>query len=370
MSKRLYVAATRQNEGKTTVSLGLMAALIEAGRRPCYQKPVGQRVIPTTEGTIADEDVVLLKKVFDLPHALADMSPIGIPRGFTERYIRSGEGSEPMVRSILDALGRIEDGADYSIVEGTGHAGVGDVIGLCNASVCKLMDAAAVLVTGGGIGRPIDEIAINMSLFERQGCRVIGVILNKVLPSKLERVTELVRIALAAKGVELLGSIPAEPILSGPTLAQIVEDTSAVLVNGADALGRAVERILIGTSYPHNVMDRLDAGTLLITSGDRDDLILAALSGCIAGDPQPARGIGGVVLTDGLVPHASIMHLIQRTGIPVMTVSEDVYTAAAQIHDLMVKIRPADTGKIDLASRLVRQHVHVDRILQRLDEPG
>ncbi len=364
MAKRLYIAATRQNEGKTTVSLGLMAALIERGLSPCYQKPVGQRVIPSDEGCIADEDVILLKKVFDLHTALADMSPVGIPRGFTENFIRSGGGGKQLAQSIIDALARIETDSAYSIIEGTGHAGVGNVIDLCNARVCRMMNAPAILITAGGIGRPIDEIAINMALFEREGCRVVGVILNKVLPAKFDRVTELVKISLARKGIELLGAIPSEPVLSGPTLAQIVEDTSAKLLAGGNAPETVVRHVVIGTGYPANVMETMADGSLLITSGDREDLIQSALADhAEAGE----RRVRGVVLTDGRAPSAETLDLIRKSDLPVMTIRADAYAAAAKIHDLLVKIRPADTEKIDIASRLVRSHVNVDRILELLE---
>jgi len=366
MRRRLYIAATRQNEGKTTVSLGLMASLIARGMNPCYQKPVGQRVIPAEDGTIADEDVILLKKVFDLKAHLADMSPVGIPRGFTENYIRTGAGSDRLAQSIFDALARIEAGTGCSIIEGTGHAGVGDVIDLCNARVCRLMDAAAILVTGGGIGRPIDEIAVNMALFEREDCRIVGVILNKVLPEKFDRITDLVRTSLARKSIELLGAIPSEPVLAGPTLAQIVEDTSAKLLGGDGSAGEAVRHIVLGTGYPPAVMGGLADGTLLITSGDREDLILAALA---TAESAPQR-FSGLMLTDGHVPAESVLRRIAASPVPVISVSDDAYSAAAEVHDLMVKIRPADQQKIDLASRLVGQHVNVDRIIELMSPAG
>ena len=79
---------------------------------------------------------------------------------------------------------------DFVIIEGTGHAGVGSVFDLSNATVAKLLQSKVIIVSRGGIGRPIDEISLNLALFEKQGVEVIGAIINKVVPEKMEMLKE------------------------------------------------------------------------------------------------------------------------------------------------------------------------------------
>ncbi|MFI5262728.1 MAG: AAA family ATPase, partial [Candidatus Limnocylindrales bacterium] len=176
--RQLYLAATGQNRGKTTVSLGLLAALIGRGLRTGFIKPVGQRYA-IVDGTPADEDAVLVRSAFDLPDPFDALSPVHIPRGFTKAYI-NGEVVEDLAARIRAAYARVAEGRDVLLVEGTGHAGVGSVVDLSNAQVAAMLGARAIIVSEAGVGRPIDEIVLNHALFQRHGVEVMGAVVNKV----------------------------------------------------------------------------------------------------------------------------------------------------------------------------------------------
>ena len=107
------------------------------------------------------------------------MSPVHIPRGFTQTYIDGGF-VEDLPARIRAAHAAFQADRDILLIEGTGHAGVGAVIDLSNAVVASMLGAPAVIVSEGGVGRPIDEIVLNASLFERHGVHVAGAIVNKV----------------------------------------------------------------------------------------------------------------------------------------------------------------------------------------------
>src|SRR5450759_1897908 len=177
--RHLYLAATGQNRGKTTASLGLVHAFVEEGLRTGFTKPVGQRTVTDETGVPADEDAVLMKAVFGLTDPNDVMSPVHIPRGFTKAYI-AGEVVEDLAARIRRAHAILAETKDLVLIEGTGHAGVGAVIGLSNAVVASLLGAPAVIVSEGGVGRPIDEIVLNAALFEKYGVTVAGAIVNKV----------------------------------------------------------------------------------------------------------------------------------------------------------------------------------------------
>ena len=165
--RRVFLAATGQNRGKTTSSLGLAAAIVQRGHRFGFLKPVGQRYL-VVDGTRADEDALLMKAVFDLPDALDDMSPVTLPPHFTTDFVM-GRISEDLGDRVLAADRAVSADKDVVLIEGTGHAGVGAVIGLSNARVAALLDAPVIIVSEGGVGRPIDEIVLNQALFERAG---------------------------------------------------------------------------------------------------------------------------------------------------------------------------------------------------------
>src|SRR5438477_5134957 len=206
---RVFIAATRQNDGKTTSSLGLLAAMQKFYPRIGYIKPVGQRFVEIEEQKI-DEDTVLMDSVFGLNCPLGDMSPIAVEPDFTRKYLQSSN-NEALVKKIVKAFDRVAWEKDFVLCEGSGHAGVGSVFDLSNAQVAKILGAKVIIVTGGGIGKPIDEVSLNQALFEKEGVQVIGVIINKVIGSKIDSVTDFARRGLRRKGLDLLGVIPHQP---------------------------------------------------------------------------------------------------------------------------------------------------------------
>ena len=363
---RVYVAATRQNEGKTTTIVGLMERVRPRFPRVGYLKPVGQQV-NAVDGHQVDKDAILVDALFHPGSALPDMSPVAIPSGFTERYIREGSPGQLAAR-VLEAFERCADGRDFVFVEGTGHAGVGAVIDLSNAEVARLLDAPVILVTGAGIGKPIDEVLLNKALFDRCGVPLLGVIVNKVLPDKYGKVSEYVRLGLERQGVEVLGVLPYEPLLASPTVRQVADELRGELLAGEAGLEGAVTRTIVGAVPAHALFEHLRGEVLLITPGSREDLVLAALAGC---GPGPGAGQGatlrGLVLTCGVRPHPAVLELVRRAGIPTILVEEDTFLTARRVDDLSLKIRAGDRDKVEAVQRLFREHLDVDRLLDRLE---
>src|SRR5207248_3678149 len=222
---RVFIAATRQNDGKTTASLGLLAALQTVYPRIGYIKPVGQRFVEIEEQKI-DEDTVLMDRVYQLNCPLVDMSPIAVEPDFTRKYLQSSN-NEALVKKIQKAFDRVAWEKDIVLCEGSGHAGVGSVFDLSNAQVAKILGAKVIIVTSGGIGKPIDEVALNQALFEKEGAEIMGVIINKVIGTKVDYVSDFARKGFKRKGLELLGVIPHQDILSCPTVGSIREDLNA-----------------------------------------------------------------------------------------------------------------------------------------------
>src|SRR5271156_1695597 len=200
---RVFIAATRQDEGKTTVSLGLIAALQKHFPRVGYIKPVGQRFIEIEDEKI-DEDSVLMDAVYQMNCPLVDMSPIAVEPDFTRKYLQSSN-NEALVKKIQKAFDRVAWEKDFVLCEGSGHAGVGAGVDLSNAQGAKTLGAKVIISSQGGIGKPIDEVTLNQALFEKEGVEIIGVILNKVLEDKMDYIREFASRGLKRKGLRLLG---------------------------------------------------------------------------------------------------------------------------------------------------------------------
>lgn len=356
---RVFIAATRQNDGKTTTSLGLLSAMQDVYKRIGYIKPVGQRFVEIEEQKI-DEDTILMDRVYQLNCPLVDMSPIAVEPDFTRRYLEAAN-RDALVKRIEDAFDRVAWEKDFVLVEGSGHAGVGSVFDLSNAQVAKILNAKVVIVSRGGIGKPIDEVALNQALFEKEGVEVIGVILNKVIPEKIEFVCEFARRGLKRKGLDLLGVIPHQRILSSPTMRLLREELNAELLNSPKRLHNLVDDVVVGAMGVHNAIQFFKPGVLLITPGDREDIVVAA-STPIGASAQ----LAGIILTGNLRPNAALLKVIQGMSFPVLLAKDDSYQVASKVHDLTVKTRPDDTQKISLIRNLIAEHVDVPRILDSL----
>lgn len=359
---RLFIAATEQNVGKTTTCLGLYAALRPTLSKIGFIKPVGQRFVEV-DGKRIDEDSVLIQQTFNTDIPIEDMSPIAVEPDFTRRYINHAN-HESLVRRIQHSFDRSAWEKDFVIIEGTGHAGVGSVFDLSNAKVASLLHSKVVLVTPGGIGRPIDEAVLNKALFDREGVEFLGVVINKVRAEKFEQTLEFGRKGLARLGIELLGVIPEEPILQKPTLREICERLHGNFIVGENFGRLPASNIVVAAMSSSNLRKDLRPGSLVITPGDREDIILACASAQLEGSP-----VVGMVLSEGLQPHETVLNMIRSTGLPIITCELDAFTIASRIHSMTIKTFPGDSQKIDLIQDIIAKNLDIVRIRELLGLP-
>jgi len=366
VTPRLFIAATKQNDGKTTSALGLFSVLKKRLGRIGFIKPVGQR-FEEVDGKRIDEDTVLMDRTFSVQTPIEDMSPIAVVPDFTRRYIDNAN-NDHLVRRLQNSFDRACWEKDFCIIEGTGHAGVGSVFDLSNARVAKLLGSKVLMVTKGGIGRPIDEIALNKALFDKEGVELAGVVVNKILPEKFDFVKDFCQRGLARLGIELVGAMPAEPVLSSPTLNEICKQVRGRFVNSRSEAHRKVERTIIGAMESSHVMEEFTPGTLVVTPGDREDIILAALSTTALLEPQ-RKGLTGLILSGDMLPHPTVLNLIAQSALPVIASPMDSYSVASSIHTMTIKTLPGDYEKIHRIQSMVEKYIDIDRILEKLGVP-
>ncbi len=388
--RQVYLAATGRNHGKTTFALGLVAELIDRGYSTAFAKPVGQRYA-LVDDIPADEDAILMRELFGLEDALQDMSPVHIPRGFTKRFIR-GEVVEDLASRIDVAHAHLVQSHDVLIIEGTGHAGVGAVIGLSNADVAARLGAPVVIISEGGVGRPIDEIVLNQALFASHGVPVVGAVINKVDVDADPELPDVLRKGLAFHGVDLLGVLPYRLVLGHPTLTMLIEQMQGELLSHGEDMDRMIEHVAIGSGQARHVLEKVGPGSLLIVQGDRQDIIHTIISanetqkqlnqepgvldrlrnrarfGRVPDDPE-ALLLAGIVFTNGRWPSDGDITALQDAGIFALLVPDEIYPVASQIHGLLVKTHVQDRSKIEIIKHVVAEHFDVDALLERLDRP-
>lgn len=360
--KPLYIGATLRDCGKTSVSLGLIQVLRERGLDPGYCKPVGQHYVRYQDKNI-DEDGVLIHQVLNIRDEPYYLSPIAIEPGFTRRFIEN-PNVKPLEDEILNCYQTLLKVHPMLIIEGTGHAGVGSCFGLSNARVAELLGAKVIIVTSGGIGRPLDEVALSLALFGQHQVNVIGVILNKVLPEKYDSVKKTFAKGVELLGSKLLGAIPYVQQLSTFTVGQLAEEFNYSVLCGHDHLNNRADHTVVAAMEPQNVIRHIRENTLIITPGDRIDNILVSIL-VLSRQENPG---GGLILTGGFDPHPMIEPLMKSSHIPILLSNEDTFTVSSRMKDLGFKIRSYDTDKIQRLHELVKAYVDVDGILNCLSQ--
>ncbi|MEM9525399.1 MAG: AAA family ATPase, partial [Bacteroidota bacterium] len=180
MLDRLYIAATSQHVGKTTSTLGLMAAIRARTNKVSYCKPVGQEFVELGDLRV-DKDALLFARGMDFELKAEVHSPVIIGRGVTAKYLDDPTKFD-FAASITRASRRLQAENDFVIYEGTGHPGVGSVCDMSNAQVAQLLGAPVVMIVEGGIGSTIDKLNMNLAMFRERRVPVRGVIVNKTIP--------------------------------------------------------------------------------------------------------------------------------------------------------------------------------------------
>jgi BioD-like phosphotransacetylase family protein len=359
-TRRIFVAATRMNDGKTTTCLGLTAALQAMGLHVGYIKPIAQRVVMSGEDQV-DEDTLLIDGLFDLNVPIAAMSPVAIGPDFTKQYLENPDEIGPQLKDrICRAFDRTAYGKDIVVVEGSGHAGVGSVFGASNADNARVLGSKAIIVAAGGIGKPIDEIALNKALFDKAGVEVVGAILNKVMPDKLEFIHDFAGRGLRKLGVPLLGVVPLQETLVYPNLDQVADETKARWIHQPAGL-RRVRRVVIGAMSARRSAEYLRVpGTLVIVPGDREDLLEAFIAGV------GAEALSGVLFSNGLLPNDEIVRRLKEAGIAMAAVEAESFAVTARINNMTVKTMRQDADKIPIIRKMISDSVDIQALLRSL----
>ena len=361
-TKRIFIAATRMNDGKTTTSLGLYSALNDGEKKIGYIKPVGQRFVDVN-GEKIDEDSFLLTETFNVSVPIQAMSPIVVDKDFTKNYLDDSASIYPkIVNRLCRSFDRAAYEKDYIIIEGTGHAGVGSVFDLSNAEVANILNAKVIIVASGGIGRPIDEIALNQALFEKAGADIIGVIINKVQSDKLDFIKHYCGQALEKMNLKLLGVIPENAKLSEPSLSQIIHEIKGECLNTTNNIqSKKIKKVIIGAKTGISTIDDIEEGTLIITSGDREDIIQPCIKS------NKASMLSGIILTNAITPNDATLEDIQSSEIPFILSNDSSYSVISRMNKMNIKIQPHDVDKISIIKEILKSNIDLKEIEEAFD---
>ncbi len=359
----LYIAGTRRDVGKTTLSLGLLHSFRKRGLTVAYTKPLGQRVSKIDDHRLHDDAMVVSRLLGEEGCDQAEMV-IALNKGRVEKEIYDLDMADQMVR-IQETCKRLADENDILIVESMGHVAMGSCLGLSSAHVIQGINARALLIAGGGIGRAIDDVALCGGFLKSQGTELLGAVINKVWPQKYTRVMKATTQGLANLGIRSYGTVPFEEELSCPTMQQVQDLLKGELLSGEQGMRNIVSHTIIAAMEPGHMIDHLRRGTLVITPGDNHANMKASLRAYMI-SRQGGPLVSGLIITGGFHPGDEYVRMFKELQLPAILVKEDTYRAASKFHETTFKITPDDHEKINAAICLVAEYLDVDGILAGL----
>lgn len=360
--KSIYVAATSQHVGKTTSTLGLVAAFMKKGLKVGYCKPVGQKSLYLNSMEV-DKDAILFADLMKFKLDAEVHSPVILGKGATSAFIDNPENYAYPER-IKHARAQLDESNELIIYEGTGHPGVGSIVDLSNADVAKMIDASVIMVVEGGIGSTIDMLSLCLAKFQMLNIPILGVIINKVKPEKIDKVRTYVGKFLESVGLPLLGVIPYDKSLAFPLMKTVAKAINGVVSFNDDQLDNKVEDILAGSLIDLGEL-KSSKDLLLVVSAQRvGDAIekIQSISNLVGLDKSP---LSGIVATG----HGSIsgpcLEYIQEHKIPVVRTFLDTYGSVLKISRIEVKINTSTPWKVARAIELIERNVDMDALLEQ-----
>jgi hypothetical protein len=297
-----------------------------------------------------------MAQVYDLAEDLEFMSPVVLQPGSTKRILDGEVQGGRLMEKIERACAEMERRCDFLVIEGAGHSGVGSVVGLSNARLAGILDAPVLMVTGGGIGSVVDQVAMNLALFRQERVRVRLVMPNKLNPEKRGTTLRYLRTALEPMGLRVEGGFDFHPVLANPTLQHLARVLDAPLTGDPRDGGRIVDHIQLGAASAQRVADLLQPSTLLVVTSSRDELLVMLAS--LHQIPEYREKIAGIVVS-GLAPVSRVTRqILDGSGVPCLRVRKTTAEAFAAITGDIAKISAEDQAKIGLVQALAETEMN------------
>ncbi|MCK0146622.1 phosphate acetyltransferase [Arenibacter sp. F26102] len=360
MSKAIYIATTEPNSGKSIVSLGLMQLLLGKTAKVGYFRPI----IDDFEKNNIDDHIDTILKHFEVDQKFEDSF------AYTRSQVvqlKNMDRDDEIIGKIINKYKAIEDRFDIVLVEGTDFSGEGAIIEWdINVLIAKNLGIPAVIIANGK-GKPLQELVGNIYMaydsFKEKGVEVLLAVANKVQPENVDLVVSGLKKKLPEK--VLVGAIPLNPILGNPTVKEISQKLSGKILFGADFINNQAGKFSVGAMQLRNYLTHLKEDSLVITPGDRADIILGALQANISTNYP---NLSGIILTGGLLPEDSIIKLIEGLSdiIPIISVADGTFSVTNHIGTIKPRIYAENKEKITTSIQEFEKYVPINELAERL----
>jgi len=357
MNNGIYIATLEAQSGKSLVSLGLMQLALTKLPKVGYFRPI-------IDDSKKDNHIETLFKHFKIQQAYE--SAFAFTQSEYLDHINQGKQDE-LLDTIIARYKKLEEQYKFILVEGSDFSSEGNFLEFdFNVLIAKNLGLPAILI-GSGLGKNKKEFSASLQLaytaFREEEVEVLAVIANKIKPKNVELVQDLLKELLPKKAACYV--VPRMEELLQPTLKEINEVLQGTVLFGEQHLGNRSGKFKVGAMQLRHFLTHLEQNSLVITPGDRGDIILAVLQANIS-DNYPQ--ISGIILTGGVLPEEPILKLIEglTTVIPIIAVQEGTFKVANAIGGIKANIQADNQFKIDASIAAFQRHIASETLLNKL----
>jgi len=360
MNKAIYIATSEENSGKSVVVLGLLRMLLGKAAKVGYFKPI---INDMKEGEI-DNHINTVISHFGLKVKPSEVFAL-TGSEFIDKF---NEGKEDeIVDIIIEKFKQIEEKNDFVLVEGTDFSGKGLAIEQdVNILVAKNLGLPTIIVASGE-HKTADELIDNIQLlynsYQERDVKVLAVVANKVAKSDEKKIKKALK-AVLPKDV-LINVIPMVSSLKNPTVKEIIHAIDGTILFGEEFIENQAATFTVGAMQLRNYLTYLEENCLVITPGDRADIILGALQANLS-NKYPS--ISGIILTGGIIPEEPIIRLIEGLSrvIPIISVQEGTFAVTNKVGNVKSKVYADNTKKIEALLTTFDKYVKTKKLGKKL----
>ncbi|MCO4293746.1 phosphate acetyltransferase [Solitalea sp. MAHUQ-68] len=361
MTNAIYIAASEPYSGKSVVALGLMNMLLSKAKKIAYFKPI---VDDDPQTGKKDSTIETILKYFELKQSYNDA--YAFTRSEVFHLINFNKEAE-IIDSIIRKYKILEENYDFVLIEGSDFLGEGTAFEFdLNVSIAKNL-GIPVIIVHSGLNKNTTEIAAALRTarnnFDDKEVQVLAVIANKVKSADAFELSTLLKENIPSKVIRAV--VPEIKELSNPTMQEIHETLQGKLLFGDNKLTNQVDNAIVGAMMLRNFLTRLNENTLVVTPGDRADIIIGALQANIS-KSYPA--VAGLVLTGGLLPDEPVLNLIEGldSKVPIIATDRGTFETTNRIGSIRSRVYADNTAKIELAVNTFERYIDTEELDQRI----
>ncbi len=362
MANKLYVAGTEPRSGKSAIILGMMELLTRNIKKVAFFRPLID--VNHSRGEV-DNTINLIKHHYNLCAGYDEMYAFTVTEA--SQLIAMGRNAE-LHEGILTQYNNLAGKSDFVLCEGIELEGATASFDFdINVEISNNLGCPVMLVAGARM-KSVDELVRSIRVYAEsladRSCDLVATIINRVDPA----VVEAMESKLTAEKIDqnqLVYVIPNNENLGNPSVGEVARLLNAEILYGEENLTRHVRSFTIAAMQLRNLLARIEYGTLIVTPGDRSDVILACLA---AVESLTMPNISGIMLTGGLVPEEPVQKVIEgfENTVPIIAVNENTYQAAIRVENIHAAITPDNTRKIIQALAVFERHVNMDELSDKI----